>query len=486
MGVKNETTTKNVSQHGFVDLEKDLSDSESINSESSEEENAILELDQISILASSRQSLNRQRNSLKKPNHKKEIYHKSEEKLLNNVNNNNNNHKISTQINISPQKLPFKYKGICQTLLSAFFTSIILITLKKTYLFSASEQLVIRNATQMVVMIIINRYKKQTLLGPVKYRKILILRAFISTLSITCAYFSISFINPSDQSAIVQSSIVNTAILGRIFLNEKLAFVHLLAIGFTVTGVVFISQPSFLFPTNAATVNSTDLTSYLINNNCSFENQTKSCSILANNFNLRMSDLFNSNNLYLLGIVLVIFESIGRSLSQVILRKLCVKKVHYTITTLCTTFTGIPFSLALSAILIATGYSKIVQNVQTKSHELTQQFILLVITGLIGSMNQIVINLALKNEVVSKVSLVKTSELFFILILQSIFLDVHINTLNMIGVFMIFSSTIFILVFKYFDEKYMIDEHEKSKEALSGNNDEHRMDFIKQIVFFKF
>ena len=183
---------------------------------------------------------------------------------------------------------------------------------------------------------------------------------------------------------------------------------------------------------------------------------------------------------------MVIFESIGRSLSQVILRKLCVKKVHYTITTLCTTFTGIPFSLALSAILIATGYSKIVQNVQTKSHELTQQFILLVITGLIGSMNQIVINLALKNEVVSKVSLVKTSELFFILILQSIFLDVHINTLNMIGVFMIFSSTIFILVFKYFDEKYMIDEHEKSKEALSGNNDEHRMDFIKQIVFFKF
>ena len=253
MGVKNETTTKNVSQHGFVDLEKDLSDSESINSESSEEENAILELDQvifflyfyifclneslnfqiidktllnkrkifyfpkkISILASSRQSLNRQRNSLKKPNHKKEIYHKSEEKLLNNVNNNNNNHKISTQINISPQKLPFKYKGICQTLLSAFFTSIILITLKKTYLFSASEQLVIRNATQMVVMIIINRYKKQTLLGPVKYRKILILRAFISTLSITCAYFSISFINPSDQSAIVQSSIVNTAILGNL------------------------------------------------------------------------------------------------------------------------------------------------------------------------------------------------------------------------------------------------------------------------------
>lgn len=166
----------------------------------------------ISILASSRQSLSRQRTSLKKP--KKEIY-KSEEKLLP-VHIHNNNNKISNEI--SPHHhhhiKPFKYKGICQTLLSAFFTSIILITLKKTYLFSASEQLVIRNATQMVVMLIINRYKKQTLLGPKKYRKILLMRACISTLSITCAYFSISFINPSDQSAIVQSSIIITAILG--------------------------------------------------------------------------------------------------------------------------------------------------------------------------------------------------------------------------------------------------------------------------------
>lgn len=170
-----------------------------------------------------------------------------------------------------------------------------------------------------------------------------------------------------------------------------------------------------------------------------------------------------------------------------ILRKLCVKKVHYTITTLCTTFTGIPFSLVLSAVLICTGYSKIIQNMQNQSHELLQQFLLLVITGLVGSMNQIVFNLALKNEVVSKVSLVKTSELFFILVLQSIFLDIHINTLNMIGVFMIFSSTMFILVFKYFDERYMVlmqvNDSEKGK---VDNSIRDRRDLIKKILFFKF
>lgn len=194
---------------------------------------------------------------------------------------------------------------------------------------------------------------------------------------------------------------------------------------------------------------------------------------------------------------LALLESVGRASSQIVLRKLAVKKVHFTITTLFTVYTGMPLSLLISAILIGTGYSKLFENIVRYSDEFLEQFVLLLVVAVIGTINQIIFNLALKSEDVFKVSVVKTADLFFIILLQSIFLNIHISWLNLFGVSMIFSSTFFILCFKYFDERYLESlekrEHKRenieaiyAKDMSESDDPGSKCDLIKKIIFFKF
>jgi len=158
-----------------------------------------------------------------------------------------------------------------------------------------------------------------------------------------------------------------------------------------------------------------------------------------------------------------------------------------------TTFTGLPFAIVLSAILIGSGYSRILENYQKRFEELQQQTVLVLIVGCVGTLNQLILNLALKYDDVLKISLVKSADLFFVLMLQSIFLGIHINALNLIGLMMIFFSTITILVFKYLNERLMNETVEESNEV------EHKKETreeakvkktnrsaILRVVFFKF
>ncbi len=186
-------------------------------------------------------------------------------------------------------------------------------------------------------------------------------------------------------------------------------------------------------------------------------------------------------------------DAISRSSSQVVLKKLVVKKVHYSVPTMYTTFTGLPFAIVLSAILIGSGYSRIFENYQKRFEELQQQTVLVLIVGCVGTLNQLILNLALKYDDVLKISLVKSADLFFVLMLQSIFLGIHINALNLMGLMMIFFSTITILVFKYLNERLMNETVEESNEV------EHKKETreeakvkktnrsaILRVVFFKF
>ena len=54
-------------------------------------------------------------------------------------------------------------------------------------------------------------------------------------------------LTPSDAAALGNTSIIFTAVLARIFLKEQLGVIHFVAITLTITGVIFISKPSFLF-----------------------------------------------------------------------------------------------------------------------------------------------------------------------------------------------------------------------------------------------
>ncbi len=175
---------------------------------SGEEENAIVEIDQISVLGASKTSLKRRPSKFSK---EYENLLKSGDKIIPNI-----TAEEQKKINEKNRKCQsfYSFRGIGLALFSSLLTSIVIITMKMAFLYTPAEQLILRNAVQVIIMFIIAKYQKKNILGPKKYRKLLWLRGFMTTVTLMCAFFAISFVNPSDQAAIVQSSIILTALFG--------------------------------------------------------------------------------------------------------------------------------------------------------------------------------------------------------------------------------------------------------------------------------
>ena len=130
--------------------------------------------------------------------------------------------------------------GILLAFGCAISHSIMSVIIKKAHLLSGGEQTAIRYLIQTILMAMVVIYKK---IDVFKYRDqacLLVSRALLGVVGLITAYFAIIFVNPSDSSSIINSSIVITALLSRVLLKEKLSIVHVVAIITTVVGVVFI------------------------------------------------------------------------------------------------------------------------------------------------------------------------------------------------------------------------------------------------------
>jgi drug/metabolite transporter (DMT)-like permease len=172
--------------------------------------------------------------------------------------------------------------------------------------------------------------------------KLLCVRGLIGVVGLTCAYMAIQLINPSDSSAIAQSNVIITILIARLVLNELLSVAHLFSIVFTIVGVMFISRPSFLFgfasPTTwNATYNSTVTLNQTIDGR---QNDTNPISWSQVNVKSFSSTRSPSETLYILGIFLAILDAFSLGGCQVAIRKLCMKKVHFVISTIYACYFG--------------------------------------------------------------------------------------------------------------------------------------------------
>ncbi|XP_002737793.2 solute carrier family 35 member G1-like [Saccoglossus kowalevskii] len=78
----------------------------------------------------------------------------------------------------------------------------------------------------------------------------LVCRGVTGSFSVICAYFAVQHIGVGDALAIFFSNPVFTVFFAWMFLREKLSPIDLLLAVFTVSGVVLIVQPSFIFGGN--------------------------------------------------------------------------------------------------------------------------------------------------------------------------------------------------------------------------------------------
>lgn len=314
------------------------------------------EFGDIVYLASSVRSINSARHyQTKEAELKKVSFHEADEKLINSEPNKNQakidddqeeNAIVIDSWHKSFDRCITPYKGYIYIVLSVFVYSFTQMLLKKAYTLNGIDNSLIRYFIQIFVMLAITRYKHLNPLGPKKNRKLLCLRGIFGMMGLTSYYCALSFINPSDTTALTHSSLIITAILARIFLKEMLSIAHLIALVLTLVGVACISKPSFIFPkapTHLGNLNS----SLSLNYNFTQQLNSTFSNIQSDENTLSMS----------IGVTFALCGALGTGVVFIVLKKLANHDIHYSVSNLYQAMVGLPLTFAGSGILILAGFS---------------------------------------------------------------------------------------------------------------------------------
>ena len=309
-------------------------------------------------------------------------------------------------------------------------------------------------------------------LGNKKDRKLLLIRGMTGTMGLMCAYVALSLLTPSDFSAIVQSNVVITAIFARIFLKEKLTLAHFVSVFLTCTGVLLISQPSFLFICKESFKES-----FASSNESNITNSTRFQPIKPRFIGLNT-----------IGLIVALCDAFLWSGSQIIVKKLCNKKVHFSINAVYTSYIGLPLSLILSCILVYTGHSNLIHIIRNDWSNFKWNLFYCFCVSTLGVGNMIIINLAMELEEASKIAIIKTTDLFFIFALQYFFLNIKSDYLNVIGAFLILLSVLLLFIYRLLDQSNTKKISLDKPDCITDNKHCLKKFFItlKNILFHKF
>jgi drug/metabolite transporter (DMT)-like permease len=391
---------------------------------------ALVELNQITFLASSNLSLKKKRKSIMR-----QVSHpNNEEPLL--------KPKDRSKLSVFVDKIPFK--GFLLSVISAMFSGVSLVFLKGTKTMSASDNALIKYLMGFFIMLPIVRYKKLNMFGEKKDRKSLFSRSALGVVSMLTALFSIQFLQPSDAMSIFHSGIIFTAILSRIILKEKLSIVHIVAINFTLIGIVFIVKPTSIFGSNTKQNNSS-----LYNLNSTLSNN------ISDNLTMNYTDT-NTESLkhmaVVFGVSLALVSALLGGFVRILVKKLVMQKLHFSLISIIAPYLGLPASLIISLILIISGVSH--NNFRAELHLLPMDLFYAMMSGFAGVGAQTAFNLALKYEDTSKVAIFKTFDVLVSVLSQYLILGVTLDIFSIFGSFLIVAGTMLVIIFKVIEDTW--------------------------------
>nr|XP_014434133.1 solute carrier family 35 member G1 [Pelodiscus sinensis] len=273
--------------------------------------------------------------------------------------------------------------GLFYTLFSAFLFSVASLFLKKIEDVHSVEISAFRCVFQMAFVLPGLIYYKTGFLGPKGKRVFLFFRGFLGSAAMILLYYAFQIMPLADATVITFSSPVFTSLLAWIFLKEKYSFWDLLFTLFTITGVVLIARPPFLFGSNVTGIEG------------SYRNHLK-------------------------GTIAAVASAVSSASTFVILRKMG-KSVHYFLSVWYYAVIGL-----IECIVVL-----IVLNEWTLPYCGTDR-VLLILIGLLGLGGQIFLTKALQIEKAGPVAIMKTMDVVFAFILQILFLN-HLPTWWTVG-----------------------------------------------------
>jgi drug/metabolite transporter (DMT)-like permease len=326
------------------------------------------------------------------------------------------------------------YKGIILAILSALCISCGGIFYKKAETMTGSDNSVLRYVYQFIIMLGILLYNRKSILGPKDQRKLLVIRAFFSIFSVVSTNFSLNFIHPSDSVALSHTNIILIAIMAKLFLKDKLNLSHIIALFFTILGIILISKPSFIF-------------GYTLDME---QNETKKnlCQSLTSSiYNAVNRDIYE-----FIGIAFALVGAAGSATIHICIKKLAASKVHYSIISFYGTFLGLPTSLIISSALVLSGKSH--KNLKCEITNYPFDIIYGSIGGLFAVAAHVLLNLSLQYEDTTKVGILRTTDLLFSFILQYLILKIKTDYIEVLGGLSIILGTLVISFYKIFLLKF--------------------------------
>ena len=351
-----------------------------------------------------------------------------------------------------------RFYGIFFALLTAVCSGMVSVTVKGANFFSGTDISLFRYTIQLILMLIIGRCTKTNLIGVKEIRKNVILIGFFYSSFVLLLYISYKLIDPSEGTALSRLNMLIIPIIARFYMKEKFHIINLLPLLMAIFGVLFISQPSFLF-----------------NSKKKFQNSN-----LTNGSNYSLS---NDKGLERIsGIIIALFSAFLSSLGQILSKKVADKKIHFSVPIIYQSFFGIPFSLLLSSIYFFTGAHKYDFDLVKDFKNIFFQVSFALIASSFGVLFQIFLNCALKYENNSIVAIIVSTALLFSFLAQYLILNINPNFLSTIGVLLIFFSTSSVIFFQMF-EKLLLNN---KKYAQNGNSHNRKEIFSwKKKIFFK-
>lgn len=137
--------------------------------------------------------------------------------------------------------------GLFYAFLSTVFFSIIALLVKTIEGLHAIEISAIRCFFQMLFVAPLLIYHKTGFLGPRDKRIFLVLRGFIGSNAMILLFYAVQQMPLADATVIMFSNPVFTSVLAWIFLKERCTIWDCVFTVFTLTGVILIARPPFIF-----------------------------------------------------------------------------------------------------------------------------------------------------------------------------------------------------------------------------------------------
>ncbi|XP_066518691.1 solute carrier family 35 member G1 isoform X2 [Hoplias malabaricus] len=293
-------------------------------------------------------------------------------------------------------------QGLMYALLASVFFSFAALLVKKIDGMHAVEISAIRCFFQMLFVVPAMIYYRTGFLGPHGMRLYLLLRGLLGSNAMILLYYAVIQMPLADATVITFSNPVFTALLAWVFLNERCTVWDVVFTIFTLTGVILIARPPFLFGGELTGIEG------------NYSNHIK-------------------------GTVAAFAGAIGAACTMVILRKMG-KNVHYCLSI---------WYYAVLGLIECTVALFILDEWTVPSCSCDRWS--LVAIGLLGIAGQMFLTKALQIENAGPVALMRTMDVVLAFILQFFFLNLTPTWWSLGGALCVISSTSGVVLRKWYN-----------------------------------